>query len=618
MVAWPETPKPMSGEFLFDRGAGLRGGLLGDLSEVVGKADRICDGEFCLYSHCWVTLGDKPDWHRNPLSGEKAPSSAHWTAMGDFGFGDIKNIWEPSRFSWAYDLSRAFVATGEERYRERFRILLSDWMKKNQPNTGVNWRCGQEAAIRLFACVFARQVFSDERIGQLVDQLAEVTAARVSANIGYALSQKNNHGTSEAALLLTVGLLYDESDLEERGTRLLQELCDELIYEDGGTSQHSFNYARVMLDTLTWCCALLDSNDRAVPESLRSASSRCAEHLYLCQNEASGWLSNYGSNDGALLFPLTNCHYRDYRPSIQAAWIMAEGKRLYESGAWDDMGLWLLSDRVNDAELYPIERKSFSAPQAGIHVLRAGGGDFCLIRCGSFRHRPAHADQLHVDIWRGGKNVAWDPGSFSYNEPAPFGSGFKNTRFHNTIEVDGLDQMDKAGRFLWLPWCEGTSDGIRTVADLEIWEGEHNGYQRLADSVIHRRVVVRTGTCFLIVDSLEATEPHDVVLRWMGDQAKLPVGALKTLLEANERHSVGWYSGHYQERTQGSWLEVTAEENAPPVFVSWFGDGRVMSLEDCEREAHTAFGAGAGGIRVTWGAEEDGQMFKVRVAKEEE
>jgi len=604
MGTWPENPKPLSGEFLFSRG--LSGDSTGDVSEVISKADRICKGEFCLYSHLWVEFGDKPDWHRNPLSGETSPSDVHWTAMGDFGFGDIKNIWEPSRFSWAFDLCRAYAATQDERYRERFRRLLADWMEKNPPNTGVNWRCGQEASIRLFACLFARQVFADEGIDRMVDQLAEVTAERVVANIGYALSQKNNHGTSEAALLLTVGLLYDEVELAERGTKLLQELSDELIYEDGGTSQHSFNYARVMLDTLTWCSALLDSNSQQVPQAIRSALSRCAEHLYLCQDEESGWLSNFGSNDGALLFPLTDCHYRDYRPSIQAAWVLAEGKRIYGSGAWDDMAYWLLRGHLDEADFSPMERKSFNAPVSGIHVLRASGGDFCLIRCGGFRHRPAHADQLHVDIWQGGENVAWDPGSFSYNEPAPFDSGFKNTRFHNTVEVDGLDQMDKAGRFLWLPWCKGNSHGIRREGELEIWEGEHDGYRRLVSPVEHRRAVIRHGASFLVLDGVtdRGGGVHDFTLRWMGANADLG-DCLATQLDSSKSSALGWRAPFYQERIAGSWQEVRVNNESRAVFASWFGAGILEPSTGGNEEV-----VSVGNLVVSW-EKGDGLWYKV-------
>src|SRR5690606_7913233 len=44
-----------------------------------------------------------PDWHANPFRpGVRAESLAHWSAIPDFdaAVGDIKAVWEASRFDW--------------------------------------------------------------------------------------------------------------------------------------------------------------------------------------------------------------------------------------------------------------------------------------------------------------------------------------------------------------------------------------------------------------------------------------------------------------------------------------------------------------------------------------
>jgi len=61
--------------------------------------------------------------------------------------------------------------------------------------------------------------------------------------------------------------------------------------------------------------------------------------LYQLQAE-NGDVPNYGSNDGALMFPLTSCEYRDFRPVLNTVYTLIEGKRLYEPGYYDEELLW--------------------------------------------------------------------------------------------------------------------------------------------------------------------------------------------------------------------------------------------------------------------------------------
>src|SRR5699024_10816925 len=67
----------------------------------------------------------------------------------DLNTGEIKHLWELSRFDWVTDLARGSVVTEEPGYLERLNDLLNHWSKNNPVNKGVNWRCGQETSIRV-------------------------------------------------------------------------------------------------------------------------------------------------------------------------------------------------------------------------------------------------------------------------------------------------------------------------------------------------------------------------------------------------------------------------------------------------------------------------------------
>ncbi len=128
------------------------------------------------------------------MSGQRLPAERHWSQTGEAG--DIKLVWELSRFSVVYALVRAYAAGDDERYPAAFWTLIADWAQRNPPQRGPNWKCGQEAAFRLMAWCFGLYGFASsphttpERIASLAAMIA-AHADRIAGNIAYARSQKN-------------------------------------------------------------------------------------------------------------------------------------------------------------------------------------------------------------------------------------------------------------------------------------------------------------------------------------------------------------------------------------------------------------------------------------------
>jgi hypothetical protein len=494
--------------------------------DAVQLAESVLAGRFLFFGHEFIELGKTPAWHRNVRTGAQAPSDRHWSLVDEFEFGDIKFLWEPSRFAFTYALVRAYWRTGEERFAEAFWSLLEDWRDKNPPNCGVNWQCGQETSVRLMAWCFGMYGFRDaacttERRIAMLGQMIAVAADRIESNIGYALSQQNNHSITEAVGLWTVGLLFPEFKYSARrlqkSRELLEELSIALIYPGGGFSQHSFNYQRVMLQAMLWAMRLGEVNDARLPNSVYERVAESSELLYQVQDAETGRVPCYGANDGALVLPLSDCDYRDYRPVVQAMRFLTRQERSIEAGPWDEDLLWLFGPDALHAPLRTDARRTVADPVGGYAALRSAMG-FAFARSASFRHRPSQADELHVDVWWEGQNVACDPGSYSYNAPPPWDDALGSTAVHNTVTVDGQNQMTRAGRFLWLNWARAAmrSPQMSQRGRIAVWQGEHDGYRRLQPSVVHARCVCRIGEAhWLVVDRLTSAGPHDYRLHWL-------------------------------------------------------------------------------------------------------
>lgn len=430
---------------------------------VVEEADSLLAGTFRYFGDTDYQVGFPPDWHLNPMTGQRLPAKAHWTQIGDFEQGDIKLVWEASRFGYAYTLVRAYAATHDERYPAAFWQLIEDWAAKNPPNVGPNWKCGQEAAFRVMAWSFGLYAFAQSestppaRIASLAQMIA-AHAERIEHNIAYARSQRNNHAISEAVGLWTVGLLFPEFQRaihwREQGRKVIEFEVERQIYDDGTYVQHSTNYHRLMLHNLLWALRLGELNDHRLSETVYQKFEKAVAFLYQLLDIESGGVPNYGANDGALVLPLNTCSYSDFRPVIQTSHYLVSQERLFERGPWDEDLFWLFGAEAlnNQTENSRPAQISLSASVGGYYTLR-GKQSWAMIRCVDYRDRPSQADQLHLDLWWRGINIACDAGTYLYNGEHPWNNGLTTISVHNTVTVDSKDQMTRASRFLWLDWA---------------------------------------------------------------------------------------------------------------------------------------------------------------------
>lgn len=508
--------------FFFDGAANLKeAAVIGQGS--VSLADEILQGLFPFFGYS-ANLGFPPQWQREPFTKRIAPSG-HWSELDEFSFGDIKLWWEPSRFSWAYALSRAFALTGNNIYAETFWQLLESWLDENPPNQGVNWKCGQEASLRVMTICFSCYAFRGAP-ASTPSRLAQLTLAiyahgrRIDAYADYAISQKNNHGITEGAGLWTIGVLFPEFREAERwkarGRAMLESEIQRQVYDDGSYIQHSTNYHRFMLQTAAWAIRLGEVNQDKLAPGIYERVRKSLSLLYSITDPESGWAPNYGANDGALALQLSDCAFPDMRPALQSCNWLVNKQRLYPHGPWDEESAWLngvesLKAAAGISSPHPVD---LIAASGGYFTLRSATS-WAFLRGVRYVDRPSQADQLHVDLWWRGENVLCDPGTYSYNAPRPFDHGFGATRYHNTVTVDGADQMTKLGRFLWTDWADcRVSPRPALASQIKVLEGEHSGYSQLG--VIHRRALAcLDGSVWVIVDDLSGQHAHTAYLQWL-------------------------------------------------------------------------------------------------------
>jgi hypothetical protein len=479
----------------------IRNLLGGKEKKIYREAEEIMEGKVRLF-------GGEP----RPLKLKFSQPLSHWIAYAKAlpDGSDIKPVWEAGRFGWATLLARAYWLSGKERYAESFWKLSELFLRANPLNLGPQWSSAQEVALRMIALCFAYSLVAEaqattvERKELLSRSLAQ-HAERILPTLGYAQAQNNNHLLSEALGLWTAAEALPThpraAAWRRTGRRLFDEGVRDQVTADGAYAQHSANYQRLMLQLGTWASLLAAASGEPLSAATRQKLQAACEWLLTLVDETSGRAPNLGPNDGAYILPLSSQPFNDFRPALQAA-AAAFGVAGLKAGEWDELRLWL------GLQSQPASKKSRSRGP-----LRLEAGDsWAYLRAARFTSRPGHADQLHLDLWWQGMNIAQDAGTFAYNAAEPWANALASTAVHNTLMLDEREQMTRTGRFLWLDWAQArvlTRDPGPTRAT-----AEHDGYRRLG--LTHRRHVEAGRQEWLVRDQvLGDVSGHLGRLHWL-------------------------------------------------------------------------------------------------------
>ena len=605
--------------------------------QLLQYADEACRGRIHCFSTQTVDFGQPIDWYLSPHSRARWPSDCAWAvAQRDkvSELSDVKHTWELGRFPHAYHFARAAMWHPSEARRLGGALYdqICDFDDRAPYGKGIHWASSQEIAFRLIAWLFGYAtllVGSDMSASAQLPSTSRIARAlylgalHTEQHIDFArYAVHNNHLLSEALLLLMAGVVLpdsaDTTRFRQCAIDILEEQSDRQFYRDGGYIQQSHNYHRLALQVMLLASCFARSARIEPPRSWSAALERSIDFLFAQQNPADGSLPNYGFNDGALPLLLSSCAFRDFRPALQAANIHVRSERLYPPGPWDEEAAWLLGAApVAAATLSTRERTSRSFGWSGHHVLRDAldPNSFATFRCGTLRDRFSQIDMLHVDLWWKGHNVLVDPGSYQYNGPEYLNAHFVRTESHNTVTVDGLDQMHHHRRFKVLYWTEAELVHFQQHSGYSLCVGQHHGYRRHPGRAVHRRSVLFVRPeIWVVLDHVDGEGQHNVRLHWLGGPFDHRLVDHSVVLHTPggdfgvsiyDEHATpqpmnvvrgsntplgGWLSRHYSEKIPAPAMSMSSTAELPQTLISVIGPN-TPQLE----LAHTAANARAAG-----------------------
>jgi uncharacterized heparinase superfamily protein len=125
-----------------------------------------------------------------------------------------------------------------------------------------------------------------------------------------------------------------------------------------------------------------------------------------------------------------------------------------------------------------------------------------------------HNDLLAFEFHGGGIPLLVDPGSYVYTSDPEARNLFRSTAYHNTLQVDGVEQNDIRPEFLFRMFETSSVEHVAFLDTAEYTEyrGRHTGYERLPAPLTHERAfrLTKSDGALLIVDHLAGSGVHSL------------------------------------------------------------------------------------------------------------
>lgn len=557
--------------------------------ELLAKAMPVLANRLSYFDLVTVDHGTPFNWHRDHSALIDSPLRLSlFTDYREFStYGDCKLVWEPNRHHQLVVLARAHQVTGDQKYADKIAELLRSWIDANPFGYGMNWKSVLEHGVRTINWVWAIDLVRDsgaidERLWQDIRRTMFLAIWDAHRKFSRG-SSANNHLIGEAAGVFIGACYFSDFPKADMWAADAAEVLEREIasqtYDDGCTREHAFGYQFFVIQFFTSCLLA----GKAAGKPFTNRYERRLHMMYkflaeLCRD--TGTPPQSGDADDGYVLDLGNL-------PTEPGHLLAVGQVLFDdltlaTDGPSETAFWL-TGRLTPVRADDLpDNASCSFPESGYHLLRSERIGV-YFDCAALGYGPiaahGHADCLSFCLSVDGKPVIVDAGTYDYFTYPELRKYFRETRAHNTVEIDGLSQSQMLGPFLW--GKRATPKLIRWHDDKQSSEitGEHDGYRDLGDPVTHRRTLTlhKARNSLSIRDELLATTDHvarfhlhlepglniettsesDIEIELGGSTLLIRFpGARVDRIDASDSGKLGWISKGYHRKAAGTCLRV--------------------------------------------------------------
>lgn len=429
--------------------AGLRDKYAFDREEAIREADRIVDGVLDIFDVQVQT--DSIVWNKDYKNDKRYPNRfATDFYHEDPRYGMVRYVWELNRQYQVVKLGKAYLLTGDERYAKHALGMIDSWIEQNPYLYSINWFSPLELSVRginwIWCLGFLRgsKALDKKRFTGILDNLY-LHAISVAANISK-YSSANNHLMGELAFLRIISAVFphfrESPKWEEMSEKGLDEEIFNQVHEDGVGAEQCTNY--LMFSLNLFIDAMMIAKGR-MPRKYHQRLLNSQKFLKsLMQNRES--LLEIGDSDYASI-PVVSGQERRAPETVNAI-LQICGKSPYGRSEY---AFWL-TGQVADKSRKEDEPKSVFFNKGG-YLVSVNKDASLIFDCGPVGYLSTaghgHCDMLSFILSVKGKDFFVDPGTYVYHGNRRWRDYFKSTAAHNTVMVEGREQSEILGNFIY-------------------------------------------------------------------------------------------------------------------------------------------------------------------------
>lgn len=378
----------------------------------VSSAERILRNEFDLNNELHTLAADF-DWLVNPSRDPEWQILLH-------------------KFYYSRDLALAYDYTCDERYAAKWVDLVDSWIRK-VPDGFVN---SQVTGRRLQQWLLAYHYFIPNRLCLAIsaDFLQSLLRSMQSQAIFLSkhLTPEGNHRTIELSAIFAFAVLFpelpDSARLMAFATHELLENLSTDFLADGVQKELSTDYHHTVLKNFLRVRELADLNNVPLGHQFDQLISKALD-FSIYAHKPDGFLP--AINDGDINSYLSLLHQAHrYYPDPALLYVSSYGK----TGKQPEQRSKLFADSG-----YCVLRSAWTEQSYQ-------DGRYLLFDCGNLGFGShGHYDLLNFEAAAFGRSLVVDPGRYTYHDEhgdlPNWRHTFKGTAAHNTVMVDGKDQI---------------------------------------------------------------------------------------------------------------------------------------------------------------------------------
>lgn len=368
--------------------------------------------------------------------------------------GDIRTNWELNRHYQLAALAKSYYCTKDQKYKSELKELFSDWNKHNLYFHGVEWTSAMELAIRVNSWVYTHAFLKKAGCKEtIIEELEHGILVMTEYIIGHRarFSSANNHLIVEMYAVALVGILTDYAPWKDEALKILTEELPRQNYADGVNKEMSLHYQSFVMEAYGLLWLLMVKNHIEVPTVWKSYLTAMTEFVADSTDDF-GKTMEFGDSDEGKILDLNGEVENHYQYVLNLMGCLLD--RRYTDTAWHENLEWIVPEKLRTEKERYTPGLVCSRKQGGYTFLRSEdrrvliGIDHADLGYGSIAAH-GHADALSFQLFIDGQPVFVDSGTYNYHFTPEDRNYFRSTAAHNTVMVDGQEQSEMLGPFIW-------------------------------------------------------------------------------------------------------------------------------------------------------------------------